>query len=108
MRVGSSSSGLVGPLFAWPLLDTPYIRRRGTLAIGAALSMAFLFGFTQVTNATQNLVISCFITAVQSKSLPGFNSRPDDQISSMGRCMVPPPSSSPLGREEQGTVWQWD
>lgn len=31
--------------------------------------MAFLFGFTQVTNATQNLVISCFITAVQSRPL---------------------------------------
>jgi len=29
--------------------------------------MAFLFGFTQVTSATQNLVMSCFITAVQSE-----------------------------------------
>jgi len=33
--------------------------------------MAFLFGFTQVTSATQNLVMSCFITAVQSQSF-GF------------------------------------
>ncbi|WVW86733.1 hypothetical protein I302_108787 [Kwoniella bestiolae CBS 10118] len=58
--------GLLGPLLAWPLLNTPYIGRRGTLAIGALLSMAFLFGFTQVKNGTQNLAISCLITAVEN------------------------------------------
>ncbi|ODN74734.1 hypothetical protein L202_07063 [Cryptococcus amylolentus CBS 6039] len=58
--------GLVGPFLAWPLLDTPYIRRRGTLAIGAALTMAFLFGFTQVKTGTENLIVSSFINAVEN------------------------------------------
>jgi hypothetical protein len=49
--------GLIGPLLAWPLLDAKYIRRRGTLAIGAVLTMAFFFGYTQVKNGTQNLII---------------------------------------------------
>lgn len=35
--------------------------RRGTMIVGAALTMAFLFAYTQVRNATQNLAFTCCI-----------------------------------------------
>ncbi|KAK9476830.1 major facilitator superfamily domain-containing protein [Lipomyces japonicus] len=62
----SNICGLVGPFLAWPLLDTPFIRRRGTLAIGALLTMAFLFAYTQVKNGTQNFALACVISAVEN------------------------------------------
>lgn len=58
--------GLVGPLLALPLINTKYIKRRGTLAIGALLTMAFQFGLTQVKTPTQNLAINSVIGAVSN------------------------------------------
>ncbi|KAK9334905.1 major facilitator superfamily domain-containing protein [Lipomyces starkeyi] len=58
--------GLVGPFLAWPLLDAKYIGRRGTLAIGALLTMIFLFAYTQVKTPNQNFAVSCVISAVEN------------------------------------------
>ncbi|KAK9237299.1 major facilitator superfamily domain-containing protein [Lipomyces kononenkoae] len=58
--------GLVGPFLTWPLLNSRYVGRRGTLAIGALLTMIFLFAYTQVVTADQNFAISCVISAVEN------------------------------------------
>lgn len=58
--------GLVGPLLALPLIHTKYIERRGTLAIGALLTMAFQFGLTQIKTPTQNLALNSVIGAVSN------------------------------------------
>ncbi|KAK9368939.1 major facilitator superfamily domain-containing protein [Lipomyces kononenkoae] len=58
--------GLVGPFLTWPLLNAKYVGRRGTLAIGALLTMIFLFAYTQVATADQNFAISCVISTVEN------------------------------------------
>ncbi|ANB14827.1 hypothetical protein AWJ20_2439 [Sugiyamaella lignohabitans] len=56
----------VGPLLAWPLMNTPYIRRKGTMVISSLLTMVFLFAYTQIKTPTQNLAVSSIISAVEN------------------------------------------
>jgi len=56
-------AGLIGPVVAGLLVETRYIGRRGTLAIGALVTMALQFGYTQIKTPAQNVGVSSAITA---------------------------------------------
>ena len=56
-------AGLIGPCIAAGLVETRYIGRRGALAIGAAITMALQFGYTQIKTPAQNVGVSASITA---------------------------------------------
>ena len=56
-------AGLIGPCVAAVLVETRYLGRRGTLAIGAAITMALQFGYTQIKTPAQNVGVSASITA---------------------------------------------
>ena len=58
-------AGLIGPCIAAVLVETRLVGRRGTLAIGAAITMALQFGYTQIKTPAQNLGVSASITAAQ-------------------------------------------
>lgn len=55
--------GLIGPIIAGILVETRFVGRRGTLAIGALITMIFDFGYTQVTTPGQSLGVSVAISA---------------------------------------------
>lgn len=59
-------SGLAGPIIAAFLVQTHLIGRRGTLAIGAAITTVLQIGYTQIETPAQNLALSCSITAASS------------------------------------------
>ncbi|BCS27349.1 MFS transporter [Aspergillus puulaauensis] len=59
-------AGLIGPIIAAVLVETRLIGRRGTLAIGAAITTALQFGYTQVTTPAQNVGLSAAITAASN------------------------------------------
>lgn len=65
-------SGLIGPCIAAVLVETRFVGRRGTLAIGAAITMALQFGYTQIKTPAQNLGLSASITAAQYLLSPIF------------------------------------
>lgn len=54
---------LLGPCIAASLIEIPLIGRKGTLAIGALLAMAFQFAYTQISTPAQNVGISSAIGA---------------------------------------------
>jgi hypothetical protein len=56
-------AGLGGPIIAAGLVETKLFGRRGTLAIGALITMILQFGYTQVTTPDQNVGVSAAITA---------------------------------------------
>jgi hypothetical protein len=56
-------AGLVGPIIAAISVETNFVGRRGTLAIGAAITMVLQFGYTQITTPAQNLGVSAAISA---------------------------------------------
>ena len=56
-------SGLIGPVLAGVLVQTRYLGRRGTLAIGATMTTALQFGYTQVKTPAQNVGVSSAIQA---------------------------------------------
>lgn len=56
-------AGLGGPIIAAVLVETKYLGRRGTLAIGALVTMLFQFGYTQITTPAQNVGVSAAISA---------------------------------------------
>lgn len=56
-------AGLVGPIIAAILVESKFFGRRGTLAIGAAITMVLQFGYTQITTPAQNLGVSAAISA---------------------------------------------
>ncbi|KAF1814743.1 MFS general substrate transporter [Eremomyces bilateralis CBS 781.70] len=58
--------GILGPIIAAVLVETQYIGRRGTLAIGAATTMALQFGYTQITNEAGNVGLSSAISAASN------------------------------------------
>lgn len=58
--------GLFGPIIAAYLVETRLLGRRGTLAVGSLLTMAFLFGYTQVKTPDQNLGLVCAISVVSN------------------------------------------
>jgi hypothetical protein len=55
--------GLFGPLIAAVLVESKLIGRRGTLAIGALVTMVLQFGYTQIKTPAQNVGVSAAITA---------------------------------------------
>ncbi|KAJ9633880.1 hypothetical protein H2204_006666 [Knufia peltigerae] len=59
-------SGLFGPLIAAALVETRYFGRRGTLAVGAAITTALQFGYTQIKTPAQNVGVSCAISAASN------------------------------------------
>ena len=58
--------GLFGPIIAGVLVETRFIGRRGTLAIGALITMALQFGYTQIKTPAQNVGVSAAITAASN------------------------------------------
>lgn len=56
-------AGLFGPLIAAVLVESKVMGRRGTLAIGALVTMLLQFGYTQVTTPAQNVGVSAAISA---------------------------------------------
>lgn len=65
-------AGLLGPCIAAVLVETRFVGRRGTLAIGAAITTAFQFGYTQIKTPAQNLGVSASISAAQYVMSPIF------------------------------------
>ncbi|KAG8533976.1 uncharacterized protein KY384_001719 [Bacidia gigantensis] len=59
-------SGLLGPIIAAVLVETRFVGRRGALAIGAAITMALQFGYTQVKTPAENVGVSAAITAASN------------------------------------------
>ncbi|KAL4811386.1 major facilitator superfamily domain-containing protein [Aspergillus unguis] len=59
-------AGLIGPIIAAFLVETRLFGRRRTLAIGAAITTALQFGYTQVKTPAQNLGLSAAITAASN------------------------------------------
>jgi Na+/melibiose symporter-like transporter len=56
-------AGLFGPIIATVLIETKWFGRRGTLAIGAAVTMVLQFGYTQIKTEAQNVGVSAAILA---------------------------------------------
>ncbi|KAH7090421.1 putative sugar transporter [Paraphoma chrysanthemicola] len=59
-------AGLFGPIVAGILVETKLFGRRGTLAIGALLTMILQFGYTQIRTPAQNVGVSAAITAASN------------------------------------------
>ncbi|KAF8857742.1 MFS general substrate transporter [Acephala macrosclerotiorum] len=55
----------LGPIIAVILVETKYLGRRGTLAIGALVTM-FQFGYTQITTPAPNVGVSAAISAASN------------------------------------------
>ena len=62
----NQTCGLFGPIIAGVLVETRFVGRRGTLAIGALMTMALQFGYTQIQTPAQNVGISSAITAASN------------------------------------------
>ena len=56
-------AGLLGPIIAAVLVETQVTGRRGTLAIGALITMLLQFGYTQIKTPAENLGVSAAISA---------------------------------------------
>ncbi|KAL9619885.1 MAG: hypothetical protein Q9160_005532 [Pyrenula sp. 1 TL-2023] len=59
-------AGLFGPIIAGVLVETRFLGRRGTLAIGALVIMALQFGYTKIKTPAQNVGVSASITAASN------------------------------------------
>ncbi|KAL4749974.1 hypothetical protein BDW72DRAFT_213744 [Aspergillus terricola var. indicus] len=59
-------AGLIGPVIAAVLVELRLIGRRRTLAIGAAITTALQFGYTQIKTPAQNVGVSAAITAASN------------------------------------------
>lgn len=53
---------IFGPVPAAVLCETKLLGRKGTMTIGALLTMAFFFAYSRVESAAQNLAFSCIVT----------------------------------------------
>lgn len=56
-------AGLIGPIIAAVLVESKFFGRKGTLAVGALITMVLQFGYTQIKTEAQNLGISAAISA---------------------------------------------
>ncbi|KAL5001541.1 major facilitator superfamily domain-containing protein [Aspergillus recurvatus] len=59
-------AGLIGPMVAAVLVELRLFGRRRTLAIGAAITTALQFGYTQIKTPAQNVGVSAAITAASN------------------------------------------
>lgn len=62
----TQAAGLVGPVIAGYLVEVRWFGRRGTLAVGAAITTALQLGYTQVKTPAQNLGVSAAIGAASN------------------------------------------
>lgn len=62
----NQAAGLVGPIIAAVLIELRWFGRRGTLAVGALITMVLQFGYTQIKTPAQNLGVSAAITAASN------------------------------------------
>jgi len=53
---------IFGPMIAGVLVEIRFLGRRYTMAIGALLTMTFLFAYTAARTAAQNLIFNCIIS----------------------------------------------
>ena len=53
---------IFGPMIAGGLVEVRYLGRRYTMVIGALLTMIFLFAYTAIRTAAQNLAFNCVIS----------------------------------------------
>lgn len=58
----ANSVSIAGPIIAGFMVEVPFLGRRGTMAVGAAVCMAFMFAYTAVRTQAQNLGISSAIS----------------------------------------------
>lgn len=56
--------GIWGPLVAGGMVEIRRLGRRGTMAIGAVLTMIFLFAYTAIKNQAENFAFTCVISFV--------------------------------------------
>jgi hypothetical protein len=61
----NQTASMVGPIIAAGLVETKLVGRRGTMAIGAALTMVLQFGYTQVKTEAENVGVSAAISAAR-------------------------------------------
>lgn len=54
-------SGIFGPMLAGHMANYPLLGRKYTMVIGALITMAFFFAYTQITSEAENVGISCAI-----------------------------------------------
>jgi len=54
-------AGIFGPMLAGHMANYKLLGRRYTMVIGALITMAFFFAYTQITSEAQNVGISCAI-----------------------------------------------
>ncbi|KAI1618473.1 putative sugar transporter [Exophiala viscosa] len=59
-------SGVFGPIIAAVLVEVRWFGRRGTLAVGAAITTALQFGYTQIKTPAENVGVSCAISAASN------------------------------------------
>ena len=59
-------AGLIGPIIAGFLVEWRWFGRRGTLAVGAAITTALQLGYTQIKTPAQNLGVSAAISAASN------------------------------------------
>lgn len=62
----TQAAGLIGPIVASFLVEMRWLGRKGTLAVGAALTTALQLGYTQVKTSAQNLGVSAAIGATSN------------------------------------------
>jgi hypothetical protein len=59
-------AGLIGPIIAGVLVEWRWFGRRGTLAVGAAITTGLQLGYTQIKTPAQNLGVSAAISAASN------------------------------------------
>ncbi|EED14000.1 sugar transporter, putative [Talaromyces stipitatus ATCC 10500] len=59
-------AGLIGPIIAGFLVGWRWFGRRGTLAVGAAITTALQLGYTQIKTPAQNVGVSAAISAASN------------------------------------------
>jgi hypothetical protein len=59
-------AGLAGPIIAAALVELRFFGRRRTLALGAAITTALQFGYTQIKTPAQNVGVSAAISAASN------------------------------------------
>ncbi|CRG83307.1 putative MFS-type transporter PB1E7,08c [Talaromyces islandicus] len=59
-------AGLIGPIIAGVLVEWRWFGRRGTLAVGAAITTALQLGYTQIKTPAQNVGVSAAISAASN------------------------------------------
>lgn len=57
-----NTCSIFGPMIAGGLVEVRFLGRRYTMVIGALLTMTFLFAYTAVRTAAQNLIFNCIIS----------------------------------------------